>query len=78
MSSLFLYKKNLEVMHKKLKYNKLIFHKDKHFLICKKCFWMVSTLPNWSYGYDKQYTKCPVCADRVYEFLIENKSKFII
>ncbi len=70
MSSLFLYKKNLEEYRQKFKYNKHVFNKKKHFLICESCFWMVSTLPNSSYKYDTPCSKCPICADRLYEFLI--------
>ena len=70
MSSLFLYKKNLEEYRQKFKYNKHAFNKKKRFLICESCFWMVSTLPDASYRYAAHYAKCPVCADKLFEFLI--------
>ena len=70
MSFLFSYKKNIEKNTKKFRYNRLIFNKKKHFLICENCFWMVSTLPDSVYRNDMKYTRCPVCAHGVYEFPI--------
>ena len=70
MSSLFLYKKNLEEYRQMFKYNKHAFNKKKHFIICERCFCVASTLPNVQYKNDAPYAICPVCADRLYDFLI--------
>ncbi len=74
MSSLFLHKKKLEENRQEPIYsNRLYFRKLRYFLICPNCFWMASTLSGSPYKHNTHLKQCPVCNDRIYMFLIDNR-----
>ena len=67
-----IYKKSIEEIHKKIKYNKVFPKHNKYFLLCRDCFWMASTLPHLSNTHTRYFDRCPKCEDRLDKFLICN------
>lgn len=68
------YKKYVEKYFKNDKYNVLNFNQKKYFLICENCFWMASTIPSIKDISRLWHTKCPLCINKVYRFLICEES----
>jgi hypothetical protein len=74
MTNAIYHKKRIDEYPKKVNHIKPNLEQKRHFLLCKNCYWMASTLPTLSDFRLTKYNKCPNCIGNIDKFLICAKS----